>query len=335
MPIAALMVGGRHLVELAQLAVVPSLALWPPLRRRPPRRGHGALAFFDPGVSGWRRERTALRTAFPPVEVVERDGLRQRLADASAYTAVAISAHGADLRPGDNGEAPRPGLGHALHLGDGDLLTAAQLLTCRLPDAFITPSCWSGRLSVRTATDPLGLPTAALLAGARWVLAGTVDIGGTSTAEPATDVLSAVERGYDAGGGAPAGPDRLPAAAAVVRTPGHLGGPDDHRGRLHPLAAGRRVMFRRRAAGRALRAGEDAYFAGDLDAAAQAIGHALDLWTALAPGSDQVASCLNSLGRVHQDRESWTGPGTCSAGRYGWRPSARASRRRRRRPATR
>ena len=35
---------------------------------------------------------------------------------------------------------------------------------------------------VRTAIEPLGLPTAALVAGARRVLAGTVDIGDSPTA---------------------------------------------------------------------------------------------------------------------------------------------------------
>ncbi len=44
------------------------------------------------------------------------------------------------------------------------------------------PACWAGRLDLRTAVEPLGLPTGALLAGARWTLAGTVDIGGTTTA---------------------------------------------------------------------------------------------------------------------------------------------------------
>ncbi|MBY8853762.1 CHAT domain-containing protein, partial [Saccharothrix sp. MB29] len=50
------------------------------------------------------------------------------------------------------------------------------------PDALITASCWSGRVVARTATEPFGLPTAALLAGARWVLAGTTDVGGSAGA---------------------------------------------------------------------------------------------------------------------------------------------------------
>lgn len=181
-PIAALMIGERYLAELARISVVPSLALWPALCSRPPRRGHGTLAFLDPGVPGRRREEEALRAALPPVRLATREELRAELMDASGYAAVVLSAHGAEPRPGRDGEMPHSGLAQALELGPGDLLTAAHLLGCRLPDAFITASCWSGRLSVRAAIDPLGLPTAALLAGARWVLAGTVDIGSTPTA---------------------------------------------------------------------------------------------------------------------------------------------------------
>ncbi|WP_431917808.1 CHAT domain-containing tetratricopeptide repeat protein [Nonomuraea jabiensis] len=51
-----------------------------------------------------------------------------------------------------------------------------------------------------------------------------------------------------------------------------------------------------------MRAGEDAYFKGELETAARALGRALELWIALAPVSDRVASCLNFLGRVHQDQ---------------------------------
>ena len=112
-------------------------------------------------------------------------GLRTGLADASRYAAVVISAHGTPPGTSDmpgGGPAGHAGLAQALALTGGERLTAAELLTCRLPDALITPSCWSARLTVRAAVEPLGLPTAALAAGARWVLAGTVDIGDTTTA---------------------------------------------------------------------------------------------------------------------------------------------------------
>ncbi len=44
------------------------------------------------------------------------------------------------------------------------------------------PACWSGRTTLHTAVEPFGQPTAALLAGARWVLAGTVNINTAATA---------------------------------------------------------------------------------------------------------------------------------------------------------
>ncbi|WP_113705569.1 CHAT domain-containing protein [Nonomuraea lactucae] len=181
-PLAAVMIEGRYLAEQAQLAVVPSLALWPALRSRGHRPGRGTLAYFDSNVPGWRRENAALQATLAPVDLAGADEVRGMLADASAYAAVVISAHGASPEQEQDGVGRHPGLAQALELTPDDLLTAAELLGCRLPDAFITASCWSGRLAVRAAIEPLGLPTAALLAGARWVLAGTVDIGSTSTA---------------------------------------------------------------------------------------------------------------------------------------------------------
>lgn len=182
-PVAALRVNERYLVEQAQLALVPSVALWAAARIRPARKGRGTLAFLDPELPSSRREEAALRAALSPVHQVDSGRLRADLADASRYAAVVISAHGTPPVAGEtpNGGGRHTGLAQALALGDGSRLTAAELLTCQLPDALITPSCWSGRLTIRTAVEPFGLPTAALAAGARWVLAGTVDIGDTTT----------------------------------------------------------------------------------------------------------------------------------------------------------
>ncbi|HUY48889.1 MAG TPA: CHAT domain-containing protein [Streptosporangiaceae bacterium] len=184
-PVAALRINERYLAEQAQLALVPSMALWAAVRMRPARTGCGTLAFLDPGLPSSQREEAALRAALSPVRRVDSRQLRTDLADASQYAAVVISAHGTP--PGDSempgsGRGRHAGLAQALALAGGERLTAAELLTCRLPDALITPSCWSARLTVRAAVEPLGLPTAALAAGARWVLAGTVDIGDTTTA---------------------------------------------------------------------------------------------------------------------------------------------------------
>ena len=184
-PVAALRINERYLAEQAQLSLVPSMALWAAVRMRPARTGRGTLAFLDPELPSSGRENVALSAALAPVHRVDSPQLRRELADASQYAAVVISAHGippeASEIPG-GGREKHAGLAQALALSSSERLTAAELLTCRLPDALITPSCWSARLTVRAAVEPFGLPTAALAAGARWVLAGTVDIGDTTTA---------------------------------------------------------------------------------------------------------------------------------------------------------
>jgi CHAT domain-containing protein/uncharacterized protein len=206
-PVAALRVNERYLAEQAQLALVPSMALWGAVRSRPARRGHGTLAFIDSGLPSSRREEAALLGALSPVHRVGPGQLRAGLADASRYAAVVISAHGTPPEAGETpgGRGRHTGLAQALALGADDRLTAAQLLTCHLPDALITPSCWSGRLTIRTAVEPFGLPTAALAAGARWVLAGTVDIGDPTTASLMSTFYKRLK-------------DGLPAAAALQQS---------------------------------------------------------------------------------------------------------------------
>ncbi|MEU6156224.1 CHAT domain-containing protein [Actinosynnema sp. NPDC047251] len=184
-PVAAVRVGGRFLAELAQLSLVPSFPLWIALRSRPRRPGTGVLAFLDPGLPGAAKERRALDQALAPVTSVPGDRLRAALAAADRFSAVVVSAHGSPpaVRPGTHIDgAARAGLAQALSLAPDDQLTAADLLTASLPEAFITASCWTGRVVQVVATEPFGLPTAALLAGARWVLAGSVDVGGAPAA---------------------------------------------------------------------------------------------------------------------------------------------------------
>lgn len=171
-PVAAVRVGPRYLAELARIVVVPAISLWTSVRSRRPRAGAGVDAYLDPGLPGTLRERELLAGAFPQTRFLTRGEVRPALAGADGRAAVLISVHG----------TAASGLGQALLLAPDDPLTAAELLTCRLPDAVLMPACWAGRLDLRTAVEPLGLPTAALLAGARWVLAGTVDIGGSTTA---------------------------------------------------------------------------------------------------------------------------------------------------------
>ena len=180
-PVAALRVGDSYLAELAYLSVVPSLDLWESLRSRRPGSGTGILAYVDPELPGARREQAALGRSLPSVTWTTAGELRQKLTDATRYAAVVIAAHGsppiAATGPHLEGAA-RAGLAQSLALGTNDYLTAADLLTAKLPSGLITASCWSGRLPAQTAMETHGIPTAALIAGARWVLAGVVDTGG-------------------------------------------------------------------------------------------------------------------------------------------------------------
>ncbi|MFJ6673274.1 CHAT domain-containing protein [Actinosynnema sp. NPDC091369] len=184
-PVAAARLGNRVLAELVHLTLVPSFPLWVSLRSRPHRTGDGVLAFIDPRLPGSARERRALTDALSPVWLTTAAELRDALTTADRFSAVVIGAHGSPpvLDPDAYIDGPaRAGLAQALSLTATDQLTAAELLTASLPDGFITASCWSGRVVPLAAAEPFGLPTAALLAGARWVLAGTADVGGITGA---------------------------------------------------------------------------------------------------------------------------------------------------------
>ncbi|MFI7208839.1 CHAT domain-containing protein [Micromonospora aurantiaca (nom. illeg.)] len=198
-PVAAVRLGSRYLAELARIVVVPSITLWTSLRRRPPRTGSGFCAYLDPDLPGTQRERELLQEAFPRARFLPRTAVRPALVEAGGSAGLLLSMHG----------TAASGLGQALLLAPDDPLTAAELLTCRLPDGVLMPACWAGRLDLRGVQEPLGLPTAALLAGARWVLAGTVDVAGTRTATllgafyqrlavglAPVDALRAVQLGY-------------------------------------------------------------------------------------------------------------------------------------------
>ncbi|OAA27404.1 hypothetical protein UG55_100855 [Frankia sp. EI5c] len=169
-PFAALEVDGRRLVELAELTWNPSLTTWHALARRPASTGSGVLAYHD-HVPGSARELRELEAAFGPPERPRAGELLAALGVAGRYRAVVLGAHG-------DGET---GLAHALHLDDGGRLTAADLLDSSLPELVVMGSCWSGRLRVQAGQEPLGLPTTALLAGARCVIAGIVDVSGATT----------------------------------------------------------------------------------------------------------------------------------------------------------
>ncbi|WP_327026463.1 CHAT domain-containing protein [Micromonospora sp. NBC_01739] len=184
-PVAAVRVGSRYLAELARIVVVPAITLWTSLRARPTRTGVSFRAYLDPDLPGTQREETLLKEAFPQAQLLCRRDVRPTLAEADGLGGMLLSVHG----------TATSGLGQALLLAPDDPLTAAELLTCRLPEAVLMPACWAARLDLRGAQEPFGLPIAALLAGARWVLAGTVEVSGTRTAT----LLGAVYRRLAAG----------------------------------------------------------------------------------------------------------------------------------------
>lgn len=124
-PMAAVRVGERYLAELARITVVPAITLWTAIRLRPARAGTGMVAYLDPRLGGTQRERTALEKAFPQIVFIRRDRVRSELADAADRAAVLLSVHGTAVS----------GLGQSLMLAPDDPLTAAELLTCRLPEA--------------------------------------------------------------------------------------------------------------------------------------------------------------------------------------------------------
>ncbi|MFY1637961.1 hypothetical protein ACN27F_32580 [Solwaraspora sp. WMMB335] len=72
-----------------------------------------------------------------------------------------VNAHGSAPAAGGDTDG-RDGLAQSLAIAADDRLTAADLLVCDLPDGVVIAACWSGRLTVTTAVEPLGLLAAAL-----------------------------------------------------------------------------------------------------------------------------------------------------------------------------
>ena len=234
-PVAALRVNDRYLAEQAQLALVPSMALWAALRARPARAGRGTLAFLDPALPSSPREAAALRAALAPVRQVGSRQLREDLADASQYAAVVISAHG-------TAPAARPGLGkrkrHARWPSAGprprrqraaDRRGAAHLPPARRADhAIVLVGAPYGARCGRTAG-------AADRRARRRRTVGTGRDGGHRGHHyrfADERVLLPARRWPRAGGGAAARSDRLSPVAPANRA-WHLGGPGGRGGRIH------------------------------------------------------------------------------------------------------
>ncbi|MGW4215376.1 CHAT domain-containing protein [Lentzea sp. NPDC004789] len=180
-PFGALPVRRKPLAQRAVLTAVPSLRLWPSLRARAPRSSTGALVFRDPDLPGTTKEIAALRASWDPVDVTDASELRAALSGASRYALVVIGAHGTDPHLETDSPADGSGLGQALQIDPVRPLTAAELLTADLPELVVMAACWSGRLRFVPGVEPLGLPTSALLGGARCVIGGVVDVDDRAT----------------------------------------------------------------------------------------------------------------------------------------------------------
>lgn len=189
-PWAALEVGGEKLVEVAAVSLLPSLALLKPARSV---SGIGSLGYWT-SPAGVERERRTLAAAFPPLDEPQTaDGLLETLERSDRYAAAVLGVHG----------QARRGLGHYLDLHHGRRLSAARLLTCRLPPLLGLGACWSGRADFTPGSEPIGLASVALSRGASAVVAGLFAVADDPGVEQAGQILAATYRGVGEGAPAP------------------------------------------------------------------------------------------------------------------------------------
>lgn len=177
LPIAALPIDGRRLVECAEISYTPSLGVYGALTDG--HTGSGALAYFHESLTGTEPELDALEEVFAPsFRTVNQAGLRDALrsGDAASLRMLVLAAHGDDS----------PGLAHGLQLDHGKLI-AGELLSYRLPNLVVMGVCSSAKLEVEPGTEPLGLPTACLAAGAQSLIAALFPVDDTTTG----DILAA------------------------------------------------------------------------------------------------------------------------------------------------
>ncbi|MEH1129657.1 CHAT domain-containing protein [Micromonospora sp. CPCC 206061] len=160
-PFAAIRIGDVHLVERATVTLAPSLAVAAIASTRKVRPVRRAVAVLDTGLRGTSVERDMLKQYFRLTEVPPLAApLVKALDKGSRYELGVISAHGDHVR----------GLAHSLRLGEQGRLFAGVLLRCEVPLWWVMGACWSGALDHAPGHEPVGLPTVALLRGARAVI---------------------------------------------------------------------------------------------------------------------------------------------------------------------
>ena len=188
-PFSALPIADKVLAELARVVVVPavSLVLGGDTQREKLQSGLIAALTEVPGV---RYERAALANPsiaerLGPVEIVtQRDELLSSLARDTRGVLI-ISAHGEDADL----------FGSNVSLADANL-GSTDLLAARLPALVVLGACKVGRLDYELGEDPLGMPVAALLGGARWVVAATSEIEGQGAGRVLARFYAKISEGH-------------------------------------------------------------------------------------------------------------------------------------------
>jgi hypothetical protein len=130
---------GTPLIRGVPVVVASSLMVWTALRDRPQSAGVDVV-----------------HDAFGQLASQDAGALRRALAtDIIRY--LVVVGHG----------NTSGWINQAIELDDGSMLSAGELLSARLSGTVWMGSCWSAAPSGTAGTGPLGLGTAALLAGAR------------------------------------------------------------------------------------------------------------------------------------------------------------------------
>ncbi|OLF17884.1 hypothetical protein BU204_08715 [Actinophytocola xanthii] len=206
-PFAALHVAETPLLDLATLSLSPSLGVAATASTRRIRPVRRALAVLDTRLRGTSAERATLKRHFrlrevPPLasDIVTALGPRNK------FDLGVVSAHGDNVR----------GLAHSLRIGKEARLFAGVLLRCDVPLWWVMGACWSGRVNNEPGQEPVGLPTVALLRGARAVVAAlhvvpdratgqilATTYRGLAEGKPAPAALRAAQREYLANRGGP------------------------------------------------------------------------------------------------------------------------------------
>jgi tetratricopeptide (TPR) repeat protein len=160
-PLASLPIASMQMVDLCELSYAPSLQFLSAMGRPADdaaSQAPGSVAYLRGDLASRTGLRSALQKHLPPLKELTTRQLRA--GGAISASVLTLLAHG----------NARLGLAHGLELSPKATLTAGELLGSRLPPVVVFGSCSSGSLEMEAGGEPLGLPTACLVAGARSVI---------------------------------------------------------------------------------------------------------------------------------------------------------------------